>query len=84
MNPKGYDPHCEDLAEGFLEDPPQHSRLIKAGYTLAELDELRRDLARTIQSAVEDFFAVLDDEIEAREQAQTGQQAAHDDGEGHT
>lgn len=73
-----FDPDCEDLAEGFIEDPPARSRLLKAGYTLAELDQLRRQLAQAIQDAIEGWFATLDDEIAAKESAK----AAHDDGEG--
>lgn len=79
---KDYDPDCEDLAERFIEDPPEHKRLLAAGYTLAQLDDLRRQLAQHIQEAVEDFFATIDDEIQAKAQAQTEQRAAHDDGEG--
>jgi hypothetical protein len=63
----GFDPACEDLAELFIDDPPQRSRLLRVGYAQAELDILRRRLAQHIQEAIEDWFAVLDDEIEAKE-----------------
>lgn len=62
-----FDPDCEDLAEGLIEDPPKHSRLLKAGYTQVELDVLRNRLARVIQDAVDDWFAALEEEIEERE-----------------
>lgn len=62
-----FDPACEDLAELFIEDPPQRRRLTLAGYSVTEVDGLRHRLAQCIQGAIEDWFSVLDDEIEARE-----------------
>ena len=64
-----YDPACEDLAELFIDDPPERSRLLKAGYSLGDLVALRRRLAVRIQEAVEDWFSELEGEIEAKEQA---------------
>jgi hypothetical protein len=74
---KGYDPACEELAELFIDDPPEHSRLLKAGYTPGELIGLQRKLAQTIQEAVEDWFSQLDDELKAREQKSHGHADAH-------
>jgi len=58
---KGYDPACEDLAEIFLEDPPQQALLKARGYDVNARDALRRKLARHIQEAVEDWFSTLED-----------------------
>ena len=63
----GFDPDCEDLAEGFIDDPPMRSRLLKVGFTQVELDQLRRRLAQRIQDAIEDWFTELGEEIEERE-----------------
>jgi hypothetical protein len=57
-----HDPACEDLAELFLDDPPQRRRLIDKGYTASQLDVLRGKLAERIQEAVEDWFAALEEE----------------------
>lgn len=65
----GFDPACEDLAELFIDDPPQRSMLLKVGYTQGELDHLRRRLAQHIQDAIEGWFSMLDDEIEAKGKA---------------
>jgi hypothetical protein len=61
-----YDPACEELAEVFIDDPPERSRLLKVGYTEAELIGLQRRLAQTIQEAVEGWFAQLEGELEER------------------
>jgi septation ring formation regulator EzrA len=74
---RGYDPDCEDLAEGFIDDPPQRSRLLKAGYSQVELDQLRRQLAQRIQDAIEDWFSALEDEIVAKERQAHGHPADH-------
>lgn len=51
---KGWDPACEDLAEHFLDDP----RWLRArSVTLAQVDQMRRELAQHIQNAVEDWFS---------------------------
>lgn len=61
-----YDPDVEDLAEGFIDDPPsKHSRVLKV-FSLGELDALRHRLAQHIQDAIEDWFDALEDEIELR------------------
>lgn len=62
------DPACEDLAEHFLEDSRERKRLVDAGFTLAEIDQLRGRLAGAIQLAVEEWFDALEDEIKAKEQ----------------
>ena len=63
---KDYDPACEDLAEMFLDDPPQRALLEARGYDVNQLDGLRRRLAQHIQEAVEDWFSLLEDEIGER------------------
>jgi hypothetical protein len=65
MKPRGFDPACEDLAELFIDDPPARSELLKRGYTIGQLDDLRRQLAQRIQDAVEDWFAEHDEETDA-------------------
>jgi hypothetical protein len=77
-----FDPACEDLAEMFLDDPPVRKRLIDDGYSLSEIDDLRRRLALTIQGAIEDWFVGLDDEIETtrgRRAAHQGEEDGHPD-----
>jgi len=64
-----YDPACEELAELFIDDPPETSRLLKVGYSFSDLELLRRRLAERIQEAIEDWFSELEDEIAAKEQA---------------
>jgi hypothetical protein len=59
-----FDPACEDLAELFLDDPPQRSLLLHRGLTINQIDALRPRLAQHIQDAVEDWFAQLDAERE--------------------
>jgi|HubBroStandDraft_5_1064220.scaffolds.fasta_scaffold356681_1 hypothetical protein len=63
---KDYDPACEDLAEMFLDDPPQRALLEARGYDVNQLDGLRRQLAQHIQEAVEDWFSLLEDETGER------------------
>lgn len=61
-----YDPACEELAEAFIDDPPEKSRLLKIGLSLDELAVQRRRLAQVIQDAIEDWFTLFEAELEDR------------------
>jgi len=61
-----YDPACEELAEVFIDDPPERSRILAVGFTQDDLVTLRHRLAQTIQDAIEGWFTALEDEIAGR------------------
>jgi hypothetical protein len=58
------DPACEDLAELSIDG--RRGWLIWKGYTTAQLDVLRGRLAERIQEAIDDWFAQLNAEIDAK------------------